>query len=619
MSFRPSIKTAVAAGNTVIDTVDWPVSYTDALLSGETIAIEHTDNTTVEYTIASNYSSDTNGEILSITVSPALTYDAIAGDPVQTPNRRKLSSAMRTAIAAENSTIAHFMEFQFSGGSVLLNTSIHNMKMMNPDLGTPAVNGGSQTGSSLVTDGWTPSAKAFRHGDTFFVSGVEYTCDIASTTVGVDNCESGWQEFNRTKTEVVLSHVSSPAVSGNSVKMVVSTSVKKNRLIGYRDLDTAQDISPYESVQFSVRSSVALNSGDFMLVFSTKKVCKNSIEYIPFPDLEADTWTTVDTEFYNPDVLTNIKSVGVMVMSNLTENTTIFVDRIRVYTKLVDSDASGNATIPVTPAISPSPANDTLLLRTWTGFGGNLYFEQVDETSDLKANGTTVVLSGVDQSIIQIILAQHYVGREAKLYRAHFDGGNIISEPLFLFWGYMNGGFKVKETKGEDVEDTDKSVEISADIQDEISVLDIARGIQTNPSSLQSIFPDDGGFDSIADLAEAAISWGKFDKPSGGGMCVLATACLRHKGLPDDCEELKILRDFRDTHLAKTAEGKKIIEEYYSIVNMLVREIEECRTDMYEKIYEDIRQAVTYIKAGDFTKATQKYYDIINPLKEEFI
>src|SRR4030065_97358 len=129
MSFRPSIKTTVAAGNTVIDTADWPVSYTDALLSGETIAIEHTDNAIVEYTISSNYSSD--------------------------------------------------------------------------------VNGVSQAGSSLITDGWTPSAKVFRHGDTFSVGGVEYTCDVASTMVGVDNCESGWQEFNRTKEDVILFHVSS--------------------------------------------------------------------------------------------------------------------------------------------------------------------------------------------------------------------------------------------------------------------------------------------------------------------------------------------------------------------------------------------------------------------------
>lgn len=617
--FRPSIKTTALAGASAISTKGWPASYADALLSGETIAIEHTDNATVEYTISSNYTSNSSGEI-SITISPALTYDAIADDPIQVPNRRKLSTAMRTAIAAESSTIAHFMEFQFSGGSVLLNTSAQNIPMMNPDLGTPLVNGASQTGTSLVTDGWIPSAKVFRDGDVFTVNDVSYTCDVASDTVGVDNCESGWQLFNRTRESITLSHVSSPAVSGNSVKMVVQTGVRKKRLIGYRDLDSAQDISAYECVQFSVRSNVATNAGDFMLVFSTKKICKNSIEYFPFPALVADTWTTVDTEFYNPEVLTSINSVGVMVFGNLAATTTIYVDRIRVYTKWIKTNASGQATIKVTPTISPSPANDTPLLRTWTGFGGNLYFEQVDETSDLKANRTTIVLSGVDQSIISILLSQHYVGRYAKTYRAHFNGGQVISEPLFLYWGYMNGGFQVKETRGEDVEDAEKTVEITADIQDEISVLDVARGIQTNPSSLQSYFPDDGGFDGIADLVEATVVWGKFDAPSGGGMCVLATACFKYKGLRDDCRELQVLRKFRDEILSKTPEGQELIAGYYKVVNRIVMEIgEDERYDLYESIYKDIQEAVAFIEAGDKENAVQKYYDIINPLKEEFI
>ncbi|WP_164994817.1 hypothetical protein [Candidatus Kuenenia stuttgartiensis] len=617
---RPSIKTNANAGVSVIDTKDWPADYTDALLQDELIAIEHEDGTVTEYTVQSDYNSDSNGEILSLSISPALSHNVIADEPIRVPNRRKMSAAMRTAVSAESSVIAHFMEYQFSGGSVLINTSTHNIPMMNPDLGIPRVNGASQTGTSLVTDGWIKKARVFRHGDKFTLDGVEYTCDVGSTEVSVEDCENLWTEFNKTKADVVITNSSVYKKQGTySIKMVVDTSVKKRKLIGYKDLASAQDISKYESVKFWVRSDVATNAGDFKLVFSTKKVCKNPIEYIPFPALEANTWAEVDAEFYDNEVLTGIKSVGVIVFGNLSAQTSIWIDDIRVYTEWVKTNASGQATIKVTPSLSPSPANDALLLRTWVGWGGHLNFEQIDESSDLKANRMTAIFSGVDQSILQILLTQHYLGRYAKIYRAHFSGGAMISEPLLMYWGYMNGGFRVSEKRGEDVEDDTRTVEIQADLQDKISTLNTPRGIQTNPSSLQAYFPDDGGFDGVAELVEKIVPWGKMEKAGGGGLCVLATACLKFKGLPDNCKELEVLRRFRDEYLAKTPEGQQLINGYYRIVNRLVREIEECRTDLYEKIYKDIKEAVQYIEAREYDKAVKKYYDIINPLKEEFL
>ncbi len=51
-------------------------------------------------------------------------------------------------------------------------------------LGTPLVNGGSQTGATLVTDGWTPSqAQALLPGD-YFQVGNELKLVVATTVVG---------------------------------------------------------------------------------------------------------------------------------------------------------------------------------------------------------------------------------------------------------------------------------------------------------------------------------------------------------------------------------------------------------------------------------------------------
>lgn len=50
-------------------------------------------------------------------------------------------------------------------------------------LGSPLVNGGSQTGVSLVTDGWTPSqSQALRPGD-YFQVGTELKMVVATTVV----------------------------------------------------------------------------------------------------------------------------------------------------------------------------------------------------------------------------------------------------------------------------------------------------------------------------------------------------------------------------------------------------------------------------------------------------
>lgn len=625
--FRAYIKDAALIGATTIALKKLPISYTDILLDQDTIAIEH-EEATVEYIVSGNYTSNSSGEISSVTLTTGLTYAITsthidADVPVQVPGRRELTSDVRTAVSAESAICVHFMEYQFSGGTQLLNTSTHNLPMMNPELGSPKVNGASQTGTTLNTKDWIGNTKVLRHGDKFTVDGVEYTVDTTTAKVTVDDCEDSalWNEFNKTKKSVTIttSGVYREDGVGNSIRFVVETDCKKRKLIGYRNFSSAQNYSKYEKVRFWVRTNVDIKAGDFKLVFSTKNTCKNIIEYIPVPEMDAGESTAVDMEFYDETVMTSIKSIGIMLFRTLPAQTTIWIDNIQVYSNWIKTETSGNAAIKLTTSLSPSPTNNTLLKRTWIGFGGALNFEQIEESTDLKANRVTQVLSGVDQSFISIILAQNYIGRYAKIFRAHFDSNyKIMSDPIILFWGYMNGGFEISEQRGEEG-DSPKTVEIRMELQDRISSLDRVKGIQTNPESLNQYFPDDGFFDLVAEHVNKTVVWGKYDKPDSGGMCVLATSCLKHKGLRDDCRELQILRKFRDEVLAKTLDGRKLIAGYYKIVNRLVKEIEmEERFDLYEKIYKDIREAVAFIEKGDKENAIKKYYDIINPLKEEF-
>jgi len=51
--------------------------------------------------------------------------------------------------------------------------------------------------------------------------------------------------------------------------------------------------------------------------------------------------------------------------------------------------------------------------------------------------------------------------------------------------------------------------------------------------------------------------------PPGNPTCYFTTAACDAAGLPDDCFELTMLRCFRDTHMAGTAQGRAEIAEYY--------------------------------------------------------
>jgi hypothetical protein len=53
------------------------------------------------------------------------------------------------------------------------------------------------------------------------------------------------------------------------------------------------------------------------------------------------------------------------------------------------------------------------------------------------------------------------------------------------------------------------------------------------------------------------------EKPYSG--CFLTEACVKHRGLQDDCHLLKTLGSFRDTYVRSTAEGCEKLKLYYQI------------------------------------------------------
>lgn len=99
----------------------------------------------------------------------------------------------------------------------------------------------------------------------------------------------------------------------------------------------------------------------------------------------------------------------------------------------------------------------------------------------------------------------------------------------------------------------------------------------------------------------------------------MTTACVECRGLPDDCDELTVLRGFRDTYMANLPEEEAEIKEYYSTAPSIVKMIDDRpdRKTIYDSIYSEvILPCVELIKKGEYEEAHRLYRKMVVEFKE---
>ena len=103
--------------------------------------------------------------------------------------------------------------------------------------------------------------------------------------------------------------------------------------------------------------------------------------------------------------------------------------------------------------------------------------------------------------------------------------------------------------------------------------------------------------------------------------CFLTSACVMAEHLPDDCHELTVLRNFRDTYLSKRANGIHDIAEYYRCAPLIVEGIN--RKDNAPQIWHDIYTemvvpCVNFIEAHREEEAYSLYRNTTMKLKAAY-
>lgn len=102
--------------------------------------------------------------------------------------------------------------------------------------------------------------------------------------------------------------------------------------------------------------------------------------------------------------------------------------------------------------------------------------------------------------------------------------------------------------------------------------------------------------------------------------CFITTACVQARGLPDDCEELTVLRQFRDSYMLGKPGGEELVALYYRVAPAIVRGIgrRSDAAEILEGLYAVVRQCVEAIQTDRPEAARQVYTSMILRLFEEY-
>jgi TPR repeat protein len=103
--------------------------------------------------------------------------------------------------------------------------------------------------------------------------------------------------------------------------------------------------------------------------------------------------------------------------------------------------------------------------------------------------------------------------------------------------------------------------------------------------------------------------------------CFITTAVCDSLKKPDDCEELTILRSYRDNWLRKQSDGDELVQEYYRIAPVIVENIDKepnSSTIYLDILHDSIEPCIEDIKNGNNEQCKERYMQMVLNLKQKY-
>lgn len=134
--------------------------------------------------------------------------------------------------------------------------------------------------------------------------------------------------------------------------------------------------------------------------------------------------------------------------------------------------------------------------NTYTGAGSLLSISGLDEVADLSAKSITVTLSGIDETVLALALAEPYQRRKLRVLFGVV--GNSASVELFS--GQMNTMT---------IEDSGETSTVSILVDSKLVELERASNRRYTSESQKSRHAGDTFFDYVAKLQDKQLVWGR--------------------------------------------------------------------------------------------------------------
>lgn len=105
-------------------------------------------------------------------------------------------------------------------------------------------------------------------------------------------------------------------------------------------------------------------------------------------------------------------------------------------------------------------------------------------------------------------------------------------------------------------------------------------------------------------------------------LCYVTTAVCKSLNKPEDCYELKLLKDYRDQYLAGTDNGAELIQRYYDIAPTIVKRIDKSENaeEKYSYIWERyLKPCIAYIEHDKKEECGKTYIRMIEELQDQYV
>ena len=137
----------------------------------------------------------------------------------------------------------------------------------------------------------------------------------------------------------------------------------------------------------------------------------------------------------------------------------------------------------------------------YLGAGDLLSIGAIQESSDLTANGATVTLTGIKQSLLTLARDEDYQGRPLIIRLGAFDeNGDLISSPVILFSGFMDVMT---------IADAGETSTIKLSAENKLIAIQRSKIRRYTAEDQKIDHPTDKGFEFVSKIKEKEIFWGR--------------------------------------------------------------------------------------------------------------